>query len=106
MYVDIIDLLCLFSIPAWRDPQCVPKAVGWEPKGGKLMPRFVSLAESMDPERYIVCPLFLLFVFSEVSTIPSVYRVGSANEVLITMSCTISPQFNPNVLQFNLDSAI
>ncbi|RWW02100.1 hypothetical protein GW17_00034831 [Ensete ventricosum] len=31
-----------------RDPQCVPKAVGWEPK-----PKSINLAESMNPERYV-----------------------------------------------------
>ncbi|CAL9079384.1 unnamed protein product [Musa textilis] len=31
------------------DPQCVPKAVGWEPK-----PKSINLAESMNPERLAV----------------------------------------------------
>lgn len=43
----------LVAMVAWRDPQSVPKAVGWELKGGKLSSRFISLAESMDPERFV-----------------------------------------------------
>jgi hypothetical protein len=64
------------------------------------MPRFVSLAESMDPERYIVYPLFLfLFVSNTIiltsSTLPFVYCEGSANEVLLLGSS----QLNPNLVQ-------
>lgn len=37
----------------WTDPVCIPKAVGWEPNiEGKLSSRIISLAESMNPERY------------------------------------------------------
>jgi hypothetical protein len=88
----------LFSIPAWKDPQCVPKAVGWEPKGGKLMPRFVSLAESMDPERYIVYLfLFVSIIILTFVTIPYVYCEGSASEVLLLgvaqLSLNLVPKF-------------
>ncbi|ONK70021.1 uncharacterized protein A4U43_C05F29420 [Asparagus officinalis] len=46
----------LISLPQeWRDPQCIPKAVGWETNiEGKLSSRIISLAESMDPERLAV----------------------------------------------------
>ncbi|KAF3334964.1 ubiquitin-like modifier-activating enzyme atg7 isoform X1 [Carex littledalei] len=56
---------------AWRDPECIPKAVGWEPKGGKLMPRFVSLAESMDPERLAVSAAELNLKLMRWRTLPS-----------------------------------
>ncbi|XP_072952894.1 ubiquitin-like modifier-activating enzyme atg7 [Typha angustifolia] len=56
---------------AWRDPQFVPKAVGWELKGGKMVSRFISLAESMDPERLATSAADLNLKLMRWRTLPS-----------------------------------
>ncbi|XP_047311019.1 ubiquitin-like modifier-activating enzyme atg7 [Impatiens glandulifera] len=35
----------------WKDPNNMPKCVGWELNREKALPRFISLAKSMDPAR-------------------------------------------------------
>ncbi|THU44505.1 hypothetical protein C4D60_Mb02t08080 [Musa balbisiana] len=49
-----------------RDPQCVPKAVGWEPK-----PKSINLAESMNPERLAVSAADLNLKLMRWRTLPS-----------------------------------
>ncbi|KAJ3670895.1 hypothetical protein LUZ60_008321 [Juncus effusus] len=48
--ISLIGVASVSVQNAWRDPQFVPKAVGWELQGGKLSPRYISLAKSMDPK--------------------------------------------------------
>ncbi|XP_008791400.1 ubiquitin-like modifier-activating enzyme atg7 [Phoenix dactylifera] len=56
---------------AWRDPQCIPKAVGWELKRGKLASRTINLADSMDPERLAVSAADLNLKLMRWRTLPS-----------------------------------
>ncbi|XP_020105546.1 ubiquitin-like modifier-activating enzyme atg7 [Ananas comosus] len=69
---------------AWRDPQSVPKAVGWELKGGKLSSRFISLAESMDPERLAISAADLNLKLMRWRTLPSL-----SLDVLSSVRCLL-----------------
>ncbi|OVA09199.1 UBA/THIF-type NAD/FAD binding fold [Macleaya cordata] len=45
----------LVSVPqGWKDPHCVPNAVGWELNRGKKVSRCISLRQSMDPTRLAI----------------------------------------------------
>ncbi|KAJ8616464.1 hypothetical protein MRB53_035836 [Persea americana] len=62
----------LVSVPeGWRDPHCVPKAVGWEPQKGKLASRCISLRESMDPTRLAISAADLNLKLMRWRTLPS-----------------------------------
>ncbi|XP_074565734.1 ubiquitin-like modifier-activating enzyme atg7 [Curcuma longa] len=50
----------------WREPQNIPKAVGWQPK-----PKNTRLAESMDPERLAVSAADLNLKLMRWRTLPS-----------------------------------
>lgn len=46
----------------WKDT--VPNAVGWELNKGRKVPRCISLAQSMDPTRFLACSVFSSQFFS------------------------------------------
>lgn len=63
----------LVSLPQeWKDPECIPKAVGWEANiEGKLASRIISLAESMNPERLAISAADLNLKLMRWRTLPS-----------------------------------
>lgn len=55
-------LICKEYYIGWKD--AVPNAVGWELNKGRKVPRCISLAQSMDPTRFLV-----YFIFSSLGFI-------------------------------------
>ncbi|KAJ6842150.1 ubiquitin-like modifier-activating enzyme atg7 [Iris pallida] len=74
-----------FSLPqGWKDPHCVPKAVGWELNKGKLSSRIISLAEAMNPERLAVSAADLNLKLMRWRTLPSLNL-----NILSTVKCLL-----------------
>ncbi|XP_077252200.1 thiF family protein [Tasmannia lanceolata] len=75
----------LISVPeGLKDPECVPKAVGWELHRGKLSSRCISLAESMDPTRLAISAADLNLKLMRWRTLPSLNL-----NILSTVKCLL-----------------